>query len=301
MEHYSQSDISTVTEQVDTEPIVRAVDEYLDHWLNERGLPGTLSDAIRYALEGGKRMRPTVVVLACEAVGGSRAAALPTAGAIELVHCFSLIHDDLPAMDDDAMRRGRPTAHVQFGEATAILAGDAMMSLAFEMAAEHDQRAERAGALVNELATATTAMIAGQTHDTLGDFPTGLDDAAKLELIHRNKTAALFRAAGRMGARCGDGNDAQIAALTRYGADLGMMFQIVDDLLDVTQSAQHVGKATNKDEKAGKRTATGLLGVEGAREQVVRLQQQANAAIKPLGEPARPLIDLCDAMAVRSR
>ena len=282
--------------------MVHEVDRHIDQWLSDRDLPSQLCEAIRYALHGGKRMRPIVALLSCEAVGGQRASALPAAGAIELVHCFSLIHDDLPAMDDDAMRRGRPTVHVRFGEALAILAGDAMISLAFEMTGGGSKGdATHGRVFTTELAAATTSMISGQVHDTFGDFPPDLDEADQLNQIHRNKTAALFRAAARMGGISGHADEAQLAGLTMFGENLGLMFQIVDDLLDVTQQAEHVGKATGKDKHAGKLTAPGVFGVEKARTEVQRLQTDAHRVLEPLGEPAGPLLALCDHMAVRSR
>lgn len=266
-------------------------------------LPENLRQAVRYsALDGGKRLRPALVLLCCDAVAGQRRDALPAAAAIELIHCFSLVHDDLPAMDDDDLRRGKPTLHVHAGEAMAILAGDVMVSLAFEFISRADLDAQRRASLTAELAQATTAMIAGQVYDTLGGFAASESKPIdRLHLIHRNKTGALLRAACRMGAICGCATPAQLAALTRYGETMGLMFQIVDDLLDVTQSAEHIGKATGKDQSAGKLTFPGLLGVEASRREIARLRETAHDAINALGEPAQPLRDLCDAMAVRTK
>lgn len=277
----------------------------LDQRLSDAPLPDHLREAIRYSVLGpGKRSRPALVLLCCEALGGSRASAIGPACAMELIHCFSLVHDDLPAMDDDDLRRGRPTLHIHAGEAMAILAGDAMISLAFEWLACSTLNAEQRIAVVKELATATTSMIAGQVYDTLGGFPSRLTDRQQLELIHRNKTAALITASCRIGAICAAAPDSQLEATTRYGQSIGMMFQIIDDLIDVTQSAEHVGKAVGKDDAAGKLTFPGLIGVEASKAEVERLRAEAHGALKAIGlnsEDARMLHDLADAMAVRTK
>ena len=282
--------------------LVPVIDRDLSQRLNAAALPENLREAARYGVLGpGKRLRPILTVLCCEALGAPRSAALAPAAAIELIHCFSLVHDDLPAMDDDDVRRGRPTLHIHAGEAMAILAGDVMVSLAVEwlVSAEVDARAQ--AALVRELASATTAMIAGQVYDTLGGFPPRLSDRQRLDLVHHNKTAALITAACRMGAHCAAASDSQLDAFTRYGQAIGMMFQIVDDLLDVTQSAEHVGKAVGKDVDAGKLTFPGLIGVEASKAEVERLRQAAHQALEPLGPNSRLLLDLADAMAVRTK
>jgi geranylgeranyl pyrophosphate synthase len=243
-------------------------------------------------------------MLSCAALGGDRSVALVPACAIELIHCFSLVHDDLPAMDDDQTRRGRPTLHVHAGEAMAILAGDVMVSLAFEWLADANVAAEQRVGLVRELATATTAMISGQVYDTLGGFPPRLSDRQKLDLVHSRKTAALLTAACRMGALCANASKSQLDAVCRYGQAIGLMFQIVDDLLDVTQSAEHVGKAVGKDDAAGKLTFPGLLGLDVSRGEVERLRGEAHAALEQLPisiENTRLLLDLADAMATRTK
>jgi geranylgeranyl diphosphate synthase, type II len=277
------------------------IEQYLDQFTRSLKLPPNLVEAIRYALlGGGKRLRPVLAWNTCEAVGGPAAQSLPAAGALELIHAFSLVHDDLPALDNDDMRRGRATLHVHAGEAMAILAGDAMMALAFEHLAQHCP-AGRSSLLVQELSTATTAMIAGQVFDTLGGFPEGISAAEKLGLIHRNKTGALIRAACRMGAIAGDADTQALADVTRYGEAIGLMFQIVDDLLDVEATAQQTGKKTGKDAQAGKTTYPGILGVERSRQEVVRLQHEALEAVRPLGMRAEPLRELCRLMAERDR
>lgn len=264
--------------------------------------PDSLQEAIRYAvLNGGKRLRPALTLLSCQAVGGSRSDALAAGSALELIHSFSLVHDDLPAMDDDELRRGRPTLHVQAGEAMAILAGDAMMSLAFQWITDKQQDMSKGNKLTQELADATTRMIVGQVYDTLGGFPADSTPAQKLKLTHQNKTAALIRAACRMGGICADSSEDQLNALTTYGEAIGLMFQIVDDLLDVTQSTEHVGKATNKDQQAGKLTCPSILGPDESKAQVQQLRNEAKKAIALLGKPANPLIELCDYLAVRTK
>ena len=285
-------------------PLAAEVERDLDRRLAAANLPENLREAVRYsALNGGKRLRPALTLLCCDAVGDDHHKVLPAAGAIELIHCFSLVHDDLPAMDDDDMRRGRPTLHIHAGEAMAILAGDVMVSLAFEFLSQAALEPDRRVAMMNELAQATTAMIAGQVYDTLGGFPKSVmnSELDRLHLIHRNKSGALLRAACRMGGIGGGANAAQLEALTRYGEAMGLMFQIVDDVLDVTQSAEHIGKATGKDQSAGKLTFPGLLGVEGSRKEIARLRKAAQDAITILGPRAKPLHDLCETMAVRTK
>ncbi|MBT8486411.1 MAG: polyprenyl synthetase family protein [Phycisphaerales bacterium] len=263
-------------------------------------LPPHLAEAVEYALlSGGKRLRPALVLLCCEAVGGRREAGMPAAVALELIHTFSLVHDDLPSMDDDALRRGRPTLHVHAGEAMATLAGDAMISIAFGVLAETPPAI--AARLVGELASGTTAMITGQVYDTLGGVGSELSAEAALRLVHRNKTGALLRCACRMGALCGGAGPETFEHLTRYGEAVGLMFQIVDDLLDVTQSTEHLGKMAGKDISAGKLTYPGVLGVDRSRSEVERLAAAARSAVEPLGSAAHVLRTLSDDMAVRTR
>ena len=282
--------------------IAAEVERYLRRRIAAFGLPENLLEAIGYAVLGsGKRLRPQLTVLCCEANGGDREIALGPAAALELIHGFSLVHDDLPAMDDSTLRRGRPSLHVHAGEAMAILAGDAMMSLAFELVTDADLGEARTAAVVGELARATTRMIAGQVYDTLGGFPPELTQPQCLHLTHRNKTGALLRGACRIGGICGGADDEQLEALTRYGEAVGLMFQIVDDLLDVTQSTEHTGKTTGKDLSAGKLTFPGVLGIEGSWAEVERLQERAHEALAAFGPAAAGLRDLCNYMAVRTK
>ncbi|MFO0873193.1 MAG: polyprenyl synthetase family protein [Phycisphaerales bacterium] len=277
-------------------PLVARVDDWLADALASAELPENLRAAAQHAvLVGGKRLRPLLAIHCCEAVGGTIDEAQPAAIAIEFVHAFSLVHDDLPALDNDLLRRGQPTVHAKFGEAMAILAGDVLMSVAFEIAS-------RVPEIAGELAVATTRMINGQVLDTLGGFdPSEREPLPRLRRIHRNKTGALITAACRMGARCGGASSAALEAVTTYGEDIGLMFQIVDDLLDVTQSTEHLGKAAGKDESAGKLTFPGVMGVDASREQVRRLHADARHALHPLGHAGRTLKDLADYMSIRTR
>lgn len=290
------------------EPIeLEALEAALSARIESADLPANLRAAVAHALlTGGKRLRPRLTLASAAAVGGASSQALPAAVAIECVHAFSLTHDDLPALDDDDLRRGRPTVHVAFGEAMAILAGDALLALAFQTLGESaaSQAAQtKAGRLSRELARATTAMIEGQVFDTLGGLSEALDDRQRLEATHRKKTGALITAACRMGGiAAGADDDADaLKRLTLFGDCVGLMFQIVDDLIDVEQTAEHAGKRTGKDARAGKTTYPAVLGVEGSRGEVRRLEREALRAIEPFGERARGLAHLCRSMAQRTR
>ena len=276
------------------------VEKYLRAFLAQRPLPQNLREAIEYALLApGKRVRPMLVLHACMTLGGETQIAMAPAGAIEMIHAFSLVHDDLPAMDDDDLRRGRPTLHKHTNEAMAILAGDAMTSLAFELIVTRIQDPSLATRLTSELAKATNDMIAGQVYDTLPTEQPGLAEIDRLRQIHRHKTGALLRASCRMGAICAGASDVQIELLTTYADAIGLMFQVVDDLLDVTQTAEAMGKATQKDADKGKLTYPGLLGIAESRREVERLQQAAYEALAGFGPAADPLRELCDYIAVR--
>jgi len=277
------------------------VEAFLEAFLDQREMPGNLREAIRYSLLGpGKRMRPVLVIRCAEAVGGDVEAAIPPAAAIEMIHCFSLIHDDLPAMDDDDLRRGRPTLHKQTNEAMAILAGDSLTTLAFELLATRAE-ADRAHRLITELATAAHDMINGQVHDTLPAFADEVSDADRLAIIHRNKTGALIRGACRLGAVSAHAIEPVLEGVTRYGEAIGMMFQVVDDIIDGTQTTEHLGKTANKDAEQGKLTFPSVHGLERSREIVDQLRQQALDALEPFGPNAAPLRDLCEYMATRTR
>lgn len=279
-----------------------AVEAYLAAFLDRRPMPGNLRDAVKYAVFGpGKRLRPILVVRSCEAVGGTPEQALPSAAAIELIHCFSLVHDDLPAMDDDDLRRGRPTLHKHTNEAMAILAGDMMMGLAAELIASEIKDPARANAINLELLRGTNDMIAGQVWDTLPDFAPSVPPMERLKTIHHHKTGALIRTACRMGALVGGASPARLTAITDHAAAIGLMFQVVDDLLDVTQTTEQLGKTAGKDVEQNKLTYPAVIGVEATRAEIQRLHAEAIGALAPLGAAAQPLRDLCDYMAVRTK
>jgi len=278
------------------------IERFLGACLNDRDLPPNLLEACRHAvLGGGKRLRPLLTVLSCEACGGEWRTSLPAAAATELVHAFSLVHDDLPSMDNDELRRGMPTVWKRHGEAMAVLAGDALQSIAFELLCGASIDLRTSGALIRELADATTRMIAGQVYDTLGGLPARFSDHERLETIHRNKTGALLRASCRMGAIAAGASGTAMARITTFGESVGLMFQIVDDLLDVEQSTEHTGKATGKDRDAGKLTFPGVVGINASRAEIARLHATAIDSIAPFGPAARDLAHLCDFLAVRTK
>ncbi len=283
--------------------VAAAVDAYLADFLDHRPLTPSLTDAVRYAILGtGKRVRPVLTVWSCLAVGGRLDDAIAPAAAIELIHCFSLVHDDLPAMDDDDLRRGRPTLHRHTSEAMAILGGDAMIGLAFELIATRIESPQLARRITLELATATNDMIAGQVYDTLPDdcgLAADLKPIDRLRMIHRHKTGALIRCSCRMGGLSGGGDDRELIALTRYAENIGLMFQVVDDVLDVTQTTETLGKTANKDAEQGKLTYPGLLGLDQSKDEIFRLRTLAHQALAPLGDRADRLRELCDYIAVR--
>jgi geranylgeranyl diphosphate synthase type II len=250
--------------------------------------PRLLVEAMDYSLmAGGKRLRPTLVLESAIACGGKAAnvSALSAAGAIELIHTFSLVHDDLPAMDNDDLRRGRPTNHKVYGEAMAILAGDGMISLAFELIAT-DAEPAVAAKLIAELAHATgpQGMIGGQVLDMDGEQKSL--SLEQLQELHRMKTGALLRSSCRLGALSAHASELQLIALTDYGRYLGLAFQIVDDVLDVTASAEQMGKATGKDAAKGKNTYPSLLGLKEAKHHAELQLDAAIDALKPLGRAA---------------
>ena len=280
----------------------KQVEAWLDEWPGWDLLPDHLASAGRYGvLGGGKRLRPTLVLAACEACGGNRADAMPAAAALELVHCFSLVHDDLPALDNDALRRGRPTLHVHAGEPMAILAGDLLLAQAFQVLGSANWPSEVRAELVRMLADGTVQMVAGQVYDTLGGLPDTIDPVEQLRLVHRCKTGALIKSAVLMGARVAQANDHSMKVLTDYGDAIGLMFQVVDDLLDVTQSESHIGKAVGKDAAKGRPNWPDVLGTEASWLEVNGLLQLAIASIEPLHANGHALHDLALTMAVRTR
>ncbi len=256
-----------------------------------------LAAAMRYAtLGGGKRVRAILAYAAGELAAANPMDVDPAAAAVELIHAYSLVHDDLPAMDDDAVRRGKPSCHVAFGEATALLAGDALQALAFAQLARAPVAPAKAVAILAE-ASGIHGMAAGQAADLAATG--GSLTLVELESMHRLKTGALIRAATALGARAGRADEATLAALDTYAAAIGLAFQVVDDILDVEGSTATLGKTAGKDAARGKPTYVTTLGVEAAREHAAALRTQARAALAPLGARARRLAEIADWVALR--
>lgn len=277
------------------------IDAALREAIDRAPLPANLREAAAYAALGpGKRLRPILAWHVCSAFGTPGEASLPGGIAIELIHAFSLVHDDLPALDNDDLRRGRPTTHKQFGEAMGILAGDLLLTLAFDVITSQVPDRATAGLLCAELAQATRDMISGQVLDTLGGFDAGSPSSDRVRQVHTQKTGALIRGACRVGAIL-SGEPARARIITPYADSIGLMFQIVDDLIDVEQSADHTGKATGKDAAAGKLTYPEVFGIAQSRSMVTELHQAAMTSLQPIGPSAAPLIKLADMMATRTK
>jgi len=273
------------------------VDKALGRFLPKATVkPATLHKAMRYSLfAGGKRLRPILAIAAAEACGGTLDDALPHACAVECIHTYSLIHDDLPCMDDDDLRRGRPTNHKVFGEGVAVLAGDALLTIAFEILSHAaPTRRYDMTTLIRELSTAAGSLwlIAGQVLDLEGEGkPTSPRD---LKFIHQSKTAALLTASIRLGAMSANAPEAKLQALTDFGQALGLAFQVIDDILDVTQTSEKLGKSAGKDVAARKATYPAVFGLERSRAEARRLTDAARAAVKPFGKKSAPLLALAD-------
>ena len=268
------------------------VDRFLDlHLPPERERPSTLHEAMRYStLAGGKRVRPTLCIAAAEAVGGSVDEVMHSAGALEILHTYTLIHDDLPCMDDDDLRRSIPTCHVKFGEDIAVLAGDALLTLAFEwIAAAPAPSPYPPTQLVLELAQAAghQGVIAGQVEDLAGEG--SLLDEDDLQFIHIHKTAMLIRGAVRIGCIEAGGKPTELDALTRYGADIGLAFQIADDVLNATSDEMTLGKPVGSDDQRGKNTYVRIHGIPKAREMANALVENAIKKLDGLSGDPDPL------------
>ena len=258
------------------------VEQALSTWVPAEA-PAGLGDAMRYGvLDGGKRLRPLLVLAACDALAGHREAAMRAAVAVELIHAYSLIHDDMPCMDNDVLRRGKPTVHVKFGEAPAMLAGDAMQALAFEVLTPDESLVPLAlqARLVGLLARAAgqSGMAGGQAID-LAATGQPMQESA-LQDMHRRKTGALLQASVLMGAACGSPDARAWQALGNYGAAIGLAFQVVDDILDVTQASEILGKTAGKDLDANNPTYVSVLGLDAARRRADELHAQAQAALR---------------------
>ena len=265
---------------------LEAVERALAEWVacpQAAPAPAELGDAMRYAvLDGGKRLRPLLVLAACEAVGGNEQAALRAACAVELIHAYSLVHDDMPCMDNDVLRRGKPTVHVRYGQAQALLAGDALQALAFELLTPEDAtvRPRTQAALCRLLAQAAgfQGMAGGQAIDlaSIGK----LLSSPELHAMHRLKTGALLQACVMMGAACGTASTSAQRALRDYGDTLGLAFQVVDDILDVVADSATLGKTAGKDAAQQKPTFVSLMGLHGAQNYAQELLSQARASLK---------------------
>jgi geranylgeranyl pyrophosphate synthase len=264
--------------------------------------PRRVHEAIRWSVfAGGKRFRPALLLAAGQTFGAGNERLIRSACALEMIHTYSLIHDDLPAMDDDDLRRGRATCHVQFDEATAILAGDALQALAFQTIAEDEQLdAALRVTLISEVTRAAgtpEGMVAGQALDLAAEsrHVTG----PELERIHRLKTGALIRAAARCGAMIAETSATELAAITEYATSLGLLFQITDDLLDVTATAADLGKTPGKDARASKATYPAIYGMEATRTQLAAVHENARAALSKVTRPTELLTSIADYISGR--
>jgi len=268
-----------------------------------KGPEAIVVEAMRYSLfAGGKRLRPILCLAAAEAVGGDVEAAMPAACALEMIHTYSLIHDDLPAMDDDDLRRGKPTSHVVFGEAIAILAGDGLLTEAFVLLSDYRTMIpERALKLINVIARAASyrGMVGGQVVDMLSQNKPA--DVETVEQMHSRKTAALISAAAESGALAGGGKDDQVKALARYGRAIGLAFQIADDILDIEGQTEVLGKTAGSDVARGKVTYPAAVGLESSREAARKLIDQALVALDGFDETADPLRALATYIVTRKK
>lgn len=278
------------------------VDAALDGFLPKaRARPATIHAAMRYSVfSGGKRLRPVLCLAAAEACGGEAAAALAPACAVELMHTYSLVHDDLPAMDDDDLRRGRLTCHKVFGEGMAVLCGDALLTQAFiVLATTQPTKRYTSREFISELAETggSRKLIGGQVMDLEGEGKS----LTKRDLvrIHEAKTAALLTTSLRLGAMTANASPAKLQALTVFGHALGLAFQVIDDILDVTQSTEVLGKTAGKDQAAEKATYPAILGLAASRKEAARLTQAAMVALKPLGKKASRLQEIAGQLLVR--
>jgi len=277
----------------------RLVDEALECFLpTAKTRPTTIHEAMRYSLfAGGKRLRPILCLAAAEACGGSISSAIPAAAAVECLHTYTLVHDDLPCMDDDDLRRGMPTCHVKYGEGIAVLAGDALLTIAFEILAQTPPSPRfGVGTYVTELARASGSrhLIGGQVLDLEGEGKDVLLTPAQLRFLHESKTAALLTASLRLGGMTANATPAKLEALTDFGRALGLAFQVIDDILDVTQTSATLGKSAGKDVAAAKSTYPALFGIEKSRKEAARLTKKAHEALKIFAKNGRRLHEIAD-------
>ncbi|MFA9434474.1 MAG: polyprenyl synthetase family protein [Deltaproteobacteria bacterium] len=280
------------------------VEEALEVALPQQDGPETrVVEAMRYSLfAGGKRLRPILCLAASEAVGGDLKAAMPAGCALEMIHTYSLIHDDLPAMDDDDLRRGKPTNHKVFGEAIAILAGDGLLTEAFVLLSDYNSLLpERAVQVIGVIAEAASyrGMVGGQVVDILSQNKRA--DLETVQQMHSRKTAALIAAATESGALTGKGSEAQVAALARYGRAIGLAFQIADDILDIEGDTELLGKTTGADEARGKVTYPAAVGLERSRQTANEMVNDALAALEGFDDRANPLRSLANYIITRKK
>jgi len=282
--------------------VIPRIDTALDAFIPKASAkPATIHKAMRYSMfAGGKRLRPALTLAAAEMCGGETEAALPAACAVECIHTYSLIHDDLPCMDDDDLRRGRPTCHVVFGEGLAVLAGDALLTLAFEILAQTLPTQKYTTAdFIRELATASgsRSLIAGQVLDLESEGKSV--SKATLQFIHESKTAALLTSALRLGGMSANVTASKLKALNDFGQSLGLAFQVIDDILDVTQSTEKLGKTAGKDATAVKATYPALFGLQKSRMLAAKLTQEALDALETFGEKAQLMRAIAESMLAR--
>lgn len=281
---------------------IARVDAALERWVPaEDRAPSTIHRAMRYSLfAGGKRVRPVLCIAASQAVAGEVSGIENAACSLEMIHTYSLIHDDLPALDNDDLRRGRPTNHKVFGDAMAILAGDALLTLAFEVLSHLDAPELTRLRLVQELSRAcgtVDALIGGQVEDIEGSNQAHSADL--LERIHRGKTGALLRCSVRMGAIYAGADDAQLRAISAFGEHIGLAFQIVDDLLDIEESSEALGKTAGKDVAQNKMTFPAVYGIDTSRKMAADHRRLAHEALAPFGSRAQRLLELADFIVER--
>lgn len=280
----------------------KIVDETLDNLIPSKNFePKRLYEAVRWSIfAGGKRFRPALVLAVGKTFGADESKLLRTASAIEMIHTYSLIHDDLPAMDDDELRRGRATCHVKFDEATAILAGDVLQSLAFRAIAEDaNLSAEIRVKLIAELADSAAKMVDGQQLDLDGEGKQ--ISVENLEKIHRNKTGAMICVSARSGAMIAEANENELDAVTKYASNLGLLFQITDDLLDITQTTEVLGKTAGKDLTAEKSTYPSFYGIDETRKLAEKVHLEAIDSLSIIGKDTQILKDLVDFILERKK
>ena len=277
----------------------KIVDQALGKFLpTAKTRPATVHDAMRYSIfAGGKRLRPVLCLAAAEACDGNYEDALAPVAAVECIHTYSLIHDDLPCMDDDDLRRGKPTSHVKYGEGIAVLAGDALLTIAFEILAKTAAtKRYDVGTYVTELANCAGSrhLIGGQVLDLEGEGSDVLLSPTQLDYIHKSKTAALLTSSIRLGAMTANATPKKLEALSIYGQSLGLAFQVIDDILDVTSTSEKLGKSAGKDEATNKSTYPALFGLDKSRKKAAQLTAKAHDALKPFGKKAQRLREIAD-------